>query len=123
MGHKASYVLKTSAISLWIAAMMLGKIKINGEDSPLAYEPAYFDGMHSHMKHFVTLTCWAFHPAMWLMMMLAVMDTPSENANDIEIFFVTFNKVLADYLEEEHYIWDPYLIMMDHKGANFEAIE
>ena len=84
---------------------------------------AYFDGMHSCMKHFVTLTCWAFHTAMRLMMMLMVMDTPSENANDIEIFFDTFNKALADYLEEEHYIWDPYLIMMDHKGANFEAIE
>ena len=123
MGHKASYVFKTSAISLWIAAMMSGKIKINGEDSPLAYKPAYFDGMHSRVKHFVTLTCWAFHPAMQLMMMLAVMDTPSENANDIENFFDTFNKTLADYLEEEDYIWDPYLIMMDHKGANFEAIE
>ena len=123
MGHKASYVFKTSAISLWIAAMMSGKIKINGEDSPLAYEPAYFDGMHSRVKHFVTLTCWAFHLAMQLMMILVVMDTPSENANDIEIFFDTFNKALADYLEEEDYIWDPYLIMMDHKGANFEAIE
>ena len=123
MGHKASYVFKTSAISLRIAAMMSGKIKINGEDSPLAYEPAYFDGMHSCMKHFVTLTCWAFHPAMQLMMMLVVMDTPSENTSDIEIFFDTFNKALADYLEEEDCIWDPYLIMMDHKGANFEAIE
>ena len=79
--------------------------------------------MHSRMKHFVTLTCWAFNPAMQLMMMLAVMDTPSENANDIEIFFDTFNKALADYLKEEDYIWDSYLIMMDHKGANFEAIE
>ena len=60
---------------------------------------------------------------MWLMMMLVVMDTPSENANHIEIFFDTFNKALADYLEHEDYIWDPYLILMDHKGANFEVIE
>ena len=57
MGHKASHVFKTSAISLRIAAMMSGKIKINGEDSPLAYEPAYFDRMHSRVKHFVSLTC------------------------------------------------------------------
>ena len=64
MGHKASYVFKTSATSLRIAAMMSVKIKINGEDSPLVYEPAYFDGIHSCMKHFVTLTCWAFNPAM-----------------------------------------------------------
>ena len=32
LGHKASYFFKTSAISFWIAAMMSGKIKINGED-------------------------------------------------------------------------------------------
>ena len=51
------------------------------------------------------------------------MDTPTETADDIEIFFDTFNKALADYLEEPEYIWDPYLIMMDHKGANFEALE
>ena len=123
MGHKASYVFKTSAISLHIAVMMSGKIKINGEDSPLAYKPTYFDGMHSFMKYFVSLTFWAFHPAMGLMMMLAVMDTPSENADDIEICFDTFNKALADYLEEPEYIWDPYLIVMDHKGSNFEALE
>ena len=57
-----------------------------------AYEPAYFDGMHICVKHFVMLTCWAFHPAMRLMMMLAVMDTPNKNSNDIEVFFDTFKK-------------------------------
>ena len=64
MGHKASYVFKTSAVSLRIALMMSGKIKVGSEDSILAYEPAYFDGMHSRVKYFVSLTLWAFHPAM-----------------------------------------------------------
>ena len=58
-----------------------------------------------------------------MMIMLAVMDMPCEHSDDIEIFFDTFNKTLADYLEEPDYIWDPYLIMMDHKGANFEVLE
>ena len=29
---------------------------------------------------------------------------------------------MAEYLDEPGYIWDPFLIMMDEKGANFEAI-
>ena len=55
--------------------------------------------------------------------MLAVIDMRTKTVDDIEIFFDTFNKALADYLEEPEYIWDPYLIMMDHKRANFEALE
>ena len=30
---------------------------------------------------------------------------------------------MAEYLDEPGYIWDPFLIMMDEKGANFEAIK
>ena len=60
---------------------------------------------------------------MRMMLLLAVMDTPREHSDDIEIFFDTFNKALRDYLNEPEYIWDPFLIMMDHKGANFEALE
>ena len=60
---------------------------------------------------------------MRMMLLLAVMDTPREHSDDIKIFFNTFNKALSDYLNEPEYIWDPFLIMMDHKGANFEALE
>ena len=74
-------------------------------------------------KFFVSLTLWVFHPAMRMMLLLAVMDTPREHSDDIEIFFDTFNKALGDYLNESDYIWDPFLIMMDHKGTNFEALE
>ena len=123
MGQKASYVFKTSAISLKIALMMSGRIKAGDNESILVEEPAYFDGMHSRVKYFVSLTLWVFHPAMRMMMILAIMDTTHENSDDIEIFFDTFNKALASYLSEPEYIWDPYLIMMDEKGANFEAIE
>ena len=123
MGGKASYVFETSAVSLKIAGMMSGTIKVGGQDSSLRMEPAYFDGMHSRVKFFVSLTMWVFHPGMRMMMLLATMDTPREHSDDIEIFFFTFNQALADYLSEPEYIWDPFLIMMDHKGANFEALE
>ena len=60
--------------------------------------------MHKHVKFFVSLTLWVFHPAMWMMIMLAVMDMPREHSDDIEIFFDTFNKALGDYLAEPDYI-------------------
>ena len=123
MGGKSSYVFKTSAVSLKIAGMMAGKIKVGGEYSSLCREPAFFDGMHKRVKYFVSLTLWVFHPAMRMMLEMAVMDTPCENSDDIEVFFSTFNAAVAEYLNEPEYIWDPFLIMMDHKGANFEALE
>ena len=123
MGGKASYVFKTTTVSMKIAGMMAGKIKVGGDYSSLAREPAFFDGMHKRVKFYVTLTSWVFHPPICSMLMLAVMDTPREHSDDIEIFFDTFNKAVAEYLKEPEYIWDPYLIMMDHKGANFEALE
>ena len=122
-GGKASYIFKTTTVSMKIAGMMARKIKVGGDYSSLACEPAFFDGMHKRVKFYVTLTSWVFHPAMRSMLMLAVMDTPREHSDDIEIFFDTFNKAVAEYLEEPEYIWDLYLIMMDHKGANFEALE
>ena len=60
---------------------------------------------------------------MQMMVLLAVMDTLREHLDDIEIFFDTFNKALGDYLKQPEYIWDPFLIMMDYKGADFEALE
>ena len=58
-----------------------------------------------------------------MMVLLAVMDMPREHLDDIEIFFNAFNKALGDYLKEPEYIWHPFLIMMDHKGTNFEALK
>ena len=75
MGNKHSYVFKTSEMSMKIAALMAGKIKLGGQNSLLVEEPAYFDGMHSRVKYFVSLTLWVFHPAMRGMVILAIMDT------------------------------------------------
>ena len=122
LGGKASYVFKTSEMSLNIAAKIGGKIRIGTEDSSLIDEAAYFDGMHKRVKDFVTLTLWVFHPGMRAMQILGAMECTNENAASIEIFFNTFNKTMGDYLGEEDYVWDPYLLMMDEKGANFEAV-
>ena len=123
MGNKHSFIFKTSEMSLQMAALMAGKIKIGGENSLLAKEPAYFDGMHGRTKFFVSLTMWVFHPGMRAMVILAIMDTLKEDSDHIELFFDIFTKAVAHYINEPEYIWDPHYIMMDEKGANFEAIE
>ena len=89
MGNKHSYVFKTSEMSMKIAALMAGKIKVGGQDSLLVEEPAYFDGMHSRVKYFVSLTLWVFHPAMRGMVILAIMDTLKEDSDNIEIFLTS----------------------------------
>ena len=47
MAGMHSYVFKTSVVSLKIAAMMAGQVKVGGQDSTLHTEPAFFDGMHT----------------------------------------------------------------------------
>ena len=122
MGGKRNYVFKSSELSVELGLKMAGKKKIGEDHSTLIEEPAFFDGMHKRVKNFVTLTMWVFHPAMRAMQILAVMECEHEDVNDIELFFRTFNDAMAEYLNEPGYIWDPCLIMMDEKGANFEAI-
>ena len=56
------------------------------------------------------------------MQILAVMECPREDTENIELFFRIFNKALCDYLDDDTYVWDPCLLMMDEKGANFEAV-
>ena len=86
MGGKASYVFKTTAVSMKIAGMMAGKIKVGGDYSSLAREPAFFDGMHKRVQFYVTLTSWVFHPAMHSMLMLAVMDTLRSTRTTLKYF-------------------------------------
>ena len=122
LGGFGTYVFKTSEVCLEIALKMAGKLKIGQDESSLTEEPAYFDGMHKRVKDFMTLTLWVFHPGMRMMNILAVMECPREDTFNIVLFFRTFNKALAEFLDEDEYMWDPLLLMMDEKGANFEAV-
>ena len=122
LGGSGTYVFKTSEVCLEIALKMAGEIKIGDEDSSLMEEPAYFNGMHKRVRDFVMLTLWVFHPGMRMMNILAVMECPKEDTFNIVIFFKTFNKALGEYLGDTDYTWNPFLLMMDEKGANYEAI-
>ena len=101
MGGKGTYAFKTLEMSLRMALKMGGKIKIRKQDSSLHEEPAYFDGMHKRVKNFISPKLWIFHPGMCSMQILAVMDCPKEDPDNIKKkFFDTFNKAMAEYLDE-----------------------
>ena len=55
------------------------------------------------------------------MIILSVMECPKENTENIELFFRNFNSALGEYLKEDNYLWDPFLLMVDEKGANFQG--
>ena len=123
IGEEGSFVFKTCKASLEIAAKMSGAKQVNGEDSQLTEEPAYFDGMHSHFHLYKSLTMWVYHAAIRKMMLLAIMEAPWENMYYITKFFELFQDAMRDYLGDGTYEWHPNSIMVDEKGANFQALE
>ena len=123
VGEDSSFVFKTSNTALEIAAKMSGMKTSKGEPSDLQKELAFFDGMHSHVRLYKTLTLWVYHSAICKMMLLAIMEAPQENTYYITKFFELFWDAMHEYLGDETYEWHPDSIMMDKKGANFKALE
>ena len=123
MGEDGSFVFKTCKSALEIAAKMSGAKNSKGEPSNLQKEPAFFDGMHSRVRLYKSLTLWVYHSAIRKMMLLAIMEAPRENTYYITKFFELFRDAMREYLGDESYEWHPDTIMMDEKGANFKALE
>ena len=123
VGEDGSFVFKTSKSALEIAAKMSGMKTSKGEPSHLQKEPAFFDGMHSRVRLYKSLTLWVYHSAIRKMLLLAIMEAPRENTYYITKFFELFRDAMREYLGDESYEWRPDSIMMDEKGANFKALE
>ena len=83
-----SYIFKTSRKSLEIALKMEQKLD-SDEHAPnsLSSEYAYFDGMHSRVRGYKPLTLWVYHHRMCKVVLLAVMETESENTDMVTLFF------------------------------------
>ena len=119
-----SYVFKTSRKSMEIALKMEQKMD-SDEHAPnsLSGEYAYFDGMHSRVRGYKTLTLWVYHPGMCKVVLLAVMETESENTDMVTLFFNLFNQCLQELTGNNSYSFTPYRFMVDEAGANSNAIQ
>ena len=72
------------------------------------------------IKH---LTLWVYHPSMCKVLLLAVMETESENTEMVTLFFNLFNECLKESTGDKSYNFLPYGFMVNEAGANFNAIQ
>ena len=119
-----SYVFQTSQKSLEIALKMEQKPDPD-EHAPnsLSVEYAYFDGMHSRVRGYKTLTLWVYHLGMCKVLMLAVMETESENTEMVTLFFNLFKECFKELTGDKSYNFLPYGFMVNEAGANFNTIQ
>ena len=55
--------------------------------------------------------------------LLAVMETKSENTEMVTLFFNLFNECLKEFTGDKSYNFLPYGFMVDEAGASFNAIQ
>ena len=119
-----SYVFKTSRKSLEIALKMEQKPDSDEHGlNSLSVEYAYFDGMQSRVRRYKTLTLWVYHPVMWKVLLLAVMEKESENTEMVTLIFNLFNECPKEFTGDKSYNFLPHGFMVNEAGANFNTIQ
>ena len=119
-----SYVFKTSRKSLEIALKMEQKPDSDKHaPNSLSVEYTYFDGMYSRVRGYKTSPLWVYHPGMCKVLLLAVMETESENTEMVTLFFNLFNECLKEFTGDKSYNFLPYGFMVNEAGAYFKAIQ
>ena len=114
-----SYVFKSSRVMANIAIKM--DVNGNGED-PLKHEMVYFDGMHSRVNQWKTLTAWVYHPPSRKFLRIATMECKGENAEAVKKFWTTLNEILREVKQDQNYLFNPKGFLTDEAGANINGI-
>ena len=113
-----SFVFKSSKHHMETAVKMdADQHPLQGQLSILAYEKAYFDGMHRRVHGCKMLTLWVHHPGMCCMKRLASMDVKCENKEAVELFFNIFNETLREYTGNPNYMFNPAMFVTDEASA------
>ena len=119
MNGQPSYVFKSSTPMAKIVILM---DQDNPKKTPFQNVVAFMDGLHSHVKDYITLTLWLHNPVIQQMQRIAYMDCESENVHNISKFLSLVNKMLHELKGDVNYIWNPRAIMTDENAANKIAI-
>ena len=80
------------------------------------------DGLHSHVKGFVTLTLWVKNPVSLIMHRLTCMECKNEDTTNITCFLILCNEILQKVKGNSSFVWSPRGIMTDENGANKNAV-
>ena len=108
MNGQPSYVFKSSTPMAKIALLM---DQDNPQKTPFQDAVVFMDGLHSHVKDYITLTLWLHNPVIRHMQRIAYMDCESENVHNISKFLSLVNKMLRELKGYANYIWNPRAIM------------
>ena len=119
MNGQPSYVFKSSTPMAKIALLM---DQDNPQKTPFQDVVAFMDGLHSHVKDYITLTLWLHNPVIQHMQRIAYMDCESENVHNISKFLSLVNKMLCELKGDANYISNPRAIMTDENAANKIAV-
>ena len=83
----------------------------SSKDSPLADEACFFEGTHSRMRRFTTLTFGMPHLVLCKVMRLANME-----------FWIQQNSIMSE-IKGSEYKFNPPTFMVDQSVANSDSIE
>ena len=97
-----SFVFKTSETKAKTALNM-----DRGRANFLHEEFCFFDGKRKRCRGFVTLTASVYHPLIRKQITLAVMESESENTENVTLFWKLFNEVLAKVSKDVTRKFDP----------------
>ena len=114
--NQPTFVFKTSSISLEIAKNMT-----RDKNHYLSNVFAYFDGNEKRTKRMTVLTLSVYHPLLRKQIILATMDCESENKDNCELFWRTWNDALAGF--KAGLIFDPAGVILDERGCNWNALK
>ena len=92
-----------------------------GKNHYLSNVFAYFDGNEKRTKRMTVLTLSVYHPLFRKQIILATMDCESENKDNCELFWRTWNDALADF--KAGLIFDPAGVILDERGCNWNALK
>ena len=98
MTNKPDYVMKSSSKILEIAVAM----DQDGPPNILQEADAFFDGIHSRCRAFVSQGLWVFHPFMRRLLRLVSTEVRSVKTADIGLFWEQFNKMLAKITKKDN---------------------
>ena len=114
------FVFKSSRQAANVAVLM----DQNKDVPDCPYEStAYIDAKHRRTAGFKTLAMWTYHSGLRATYRLAVMDVRGETKKDLKKFIELFNEILEEVTGQEGYKFNPRYFIVDHAGANFNALE
>ena len=113
-----SFVFKTSETKARMG------LNMNREGGHFLHEEfCFFDGKRKRCKGFVTLTASVYHPLLRKQITPTVMESESENTENVTLFWNLFNEVLAKVSQKDQTTrFNPVGWCTDMAGANLAGV-